>query len=120
MKSQRGNVAVRSRWTRNAMTQEFNEALQAHALYKRPQFLFGRLRGATDTVSIRNDSIFVRITILEIAKKRILIFLPRFAFVVLPFYAIQNRGLNSADLLGQLDTALLDALSILYCFSSFV
>nr|CAB3266765.1 synaptotagmin-1-like [Phallusia mammillata] len=50
----RGNVAVRSRWTRNAITQEFQEAMVAHAMYKKPNMVFARVRGAgNQAISIR-------------------------------------------------------------------
>ncbi|XP_076811990.1 synaptotagmin-7-like [Clavelina lepadiformis] len=50
----RGNVTVRSRWTRNAITQEFKEALEAHAMYRKPEFMFSRVRGTNNAgVTVR-------------------------------------------------------------------
>ena len=42
----RASVAVRSRWAQNTLSQEFQEALLAHAQYKKPNILFSRVHGA--------------------------------------------------------------------------
>lgn len=42
----RASVAVRSRWAQNTLSQEFQEALLAHAQYQKPNILFSRVHGA--------------------------------------------------------------------------
>uniref|UniRef100_H2Z8S3 C2 domain-containing protein n=1 Tax=Ciona savignyi TaxID=51511 RepID=H2Z8S3_CIOSA len=48
----RGNAMVRSRWSRNAVSSEFQDALLAHAQYKKPNFVFSRA-GTNKAVSLR-------------------------------------------------------------------
>ena len=42
----RASVAVRSRWAQNTLSQEFQEALLAHAQYQKPSIIFSRVHGA--------------------------------------------------------------------------
>lgn len=55
----RGSNVVRSRWSRNAVTQELQEALHAHAVCMRPQFLFDPKSSKTKALSVDVPKAFV-------------------------------------------------------------
>ncbi|XP_039263163.2 synaptotagmin-C-like [Styela clava] len=55
----RGNNIVRSRWSKNAVTQELQEALHAHSVYMRPQFLFDPKSSRTKDLTVSVPKAFV-------------------------------------------------------------
>lgn len=55
----RGSDVVRSRWSCNAVTQELQEALYAHSVYMRPEFLFRPNSTQSKVVSVSVPRAFV-------------------------------------------------------------
>lgn len=53
------NVVRRSRWSKNAVTQELQEALHAHSVYMRPQFLFDPKSPKTKALTVSVPKAFV-------------------------------------------------------------